>query len=106
MSDRVAKRAEFIEMRPGVSWAVGGDLWVFPGGGQLAVGALTDLDGDPQTVSAPLAAEMIRAGKAEAVSVVELDAGGGRDRRGGLELLLEMAEHDLELVRADAEEAA
>lgn len=109
---RVAKRAQFTEMRPGVSWAIGGDLWVFPGGGPLAVGAQTDLDGDPQTVSAPLAAEMIRAGKAEAVSVVgldraDVDAAPGRPRwHNGLDVLLGMAEHDLELVRADAEEAA
>ena len=65
-----------------------GELWTFRAGAQLAVGNATDLDASPQTVTAAVASDMIRAGKCEAVCVRSLDDPD-------LELVRERVEDDL-----------
>lgn len=94
---RAAKRAEFIEIvHPNTAWDINGELWVFEAGSVIAVGAATSLDADPQTVSSRLAVELIRAGKAQAASIRQIEEPLRGVSRGDIQI-----RGDLEIVVAE-----
>ena len=70
---RAVSRVEFIEIKTGTAWMVEGTLWNFRYGAQLAVGDANDFDSEQPMVTQQVAMSLINAGKAEAMSVTELD---------------------------------
>lgn len=67
-------RVRFIEIVTTTAWLVDGELWRFRDGTEVAVGDANDLDSRAPMVTAAVALGLINAGKAEALSIADLDA--------------------------------
>ena len=66
-------RVRFIEILTTTAWMVDGALWRFRDGTEIAVGDSNDLEGPEPMVTAAVALGLINAGKAEAMTITELD---------------------------------
>ena len=67
-------RVRFIELLTTTAWMVDGELWRFRDGTELAVGDANDLEAKEPMVTGAVALGLINAGKAEALSVSDLDS--------------------------------
>lgn len=70
---KAVSRVEFIEIKTGTAWMVAGELWNFKYGATIAVGDANDFDSDQVMVTQHVAMALINAGKAEVMSVTELE---------------------------------
>lgn len=66
-------RVRFIEIVTATVWMVDGELWRFRDGTELSVGDANDLDSPAPMVTGAVALGLINAGKAEAMTVADLD---------------------------------
>ncbi len=66
-------RVRFIEILTTTVWMLDGELWRFREGTELSVGDANDLDSPAPMVTGAVALGLINAGKADALSVADLD---------------------------------
>ena len=66
-------RVRFIEVLATTVWMLDGELWRFREGTELSVGDANDLDSPAPMVTGAVALGLINAGKADALSVADLD---------------------------------